>query len=88
MLEFSQDFTTEEHGLCTFHFSRLYTTNNFVYYVTTRNGDVGGHAFTMAPNFSGGWRIINAPKVPDWIESLEQTLSAALLSVDSETQLN
>ena len=86
MQEFSQDFTTETYGPCTFYFRRLYTTNQFVYYVSTDCGNPGGHAFTMVPRTKGGWRIINAPKVPDWIEELEDELSDVLMANCAEEE--
>lgn len=84
MQEFTEKISADSLESWTFNFRRLYTGDKFVYYVYTGNGPEGEHAFTMTPKPSGDWRIINAPKVPDWIEKLETQLSAAIKYYDME----
>jgi hypothetical protein len=49
--------------------------NRFLISVANRNGGI--HRFEMT-SFDHGWRIINAPKVADWLLQFEDSLSKAI----------
>ena len=82
MKNFTCEISTVDYGPCTFRFSRLYTAGAIVYYVTTGSA-TGSHTFTMVANDREGWRIIDAPKVPDWILALEKELSDRIVAASS-----
>lgn len=61
-----------------FSFKRIHTPNGLRYYVSVidTNGEV--FSFNMKED-TGRWKIINAPKVPDWIIELEKQLANQIL---------
>lgn len=61
-----------------FSFKRIHTPNGLPYYVSVidTNGEV--FSFNMKED-TGRWKIINAPKVPDWIIELEKQLANQIL---------
>ena len=59
-----------------FEFRRVLAIKGETYFVCVYYGDNPQHTFTMVSKPVGGWRIVDAPKVPCWIMALEEKLSA------------
>ena len=66
--------------LHSFYFQRVLKTGGVRYYVSVADSNTRQHHFETAETFEGKWKIIDAPKVPDWIHSLEEELGKAILS--------
>lgn len=49
------------------------------YHVSTRDLRGKNIFFTMRKNSDGAWKIIDAPKVPDWIFFFETKLAEAIV---------
>lgn len=80
MNDFSKRVKTEWNFVAEFFFHRLYSgSGDQRYHVSVK--DRGGHSFffNMDQKSNGSWKIINAPKVPDWIMELEPWLQNAIL---------
>jgi hypothetical protein len=59
-----------------FHFHKIYTVSGVRYHVTViRDGEL--YHFSMAENGSG-WKIINAPQLPQWILDIEKQIEAII----------
>ena len=61
-----------------FFFNRIYTANGTKYHVSVMDKYNESYFFIME-NKDGSWKIINAPKLPDWIMNLEEQLEHAIL---------
>ena len=77
-----QDFTTrifiEEGFHAKFVFNGIYTVNGVRYHVSVTDINGQTYAFNMEEK-NGKWTIIDGPKVPDWIVTLENKLEEAIL---------
>jgi hypothetical protein len=61
-----------------FSFKRIQTPNGLRYYVSVTDANGDAFYFNMKED-SDRWKIINAPKVPDWIIELEKKLANLIL---------
>jgi hypothetical protein len=57
-----------------FSFKRIHTPNGLRYHVSVNDTNGNDFSFNMKEEIDR-WKIINAPKVPDWIIELEKQLS-------------
>lgn len=65
-------------GFCPeFSFNRIYTTRGIGFHVSVVDQHKQSRFFTMEQT-SEGWRIVNAPKLPDWIMNIEKKLSESI----------
>jgi hypothetical protein len=67
-----------DFGSPLFHFNRLFTPRGVKYHVAVLDEEQHHVFFNMEVD-KGHWRIIEAPKVPDWIKQLESELSQAII---------
>lgn len=66
-----------------FKFLRIYTSNGYKYYITVEDSQANPYLFHMELK-QDRWKIVDAPKVPEWIHLVESQLEAAIL----EDQMN
>lgn len=72
MAEFNGELETTE-GLVQFTFSRIYTVNGPVYFITAMRR-TSTHNFHMVKN-EGTWKIANVPVPPNWVLTCEAELA-------------
>ena len=60
-----------------FSFTRLISVNEIMFYVTVFDKNLKSCLFTMK-QIKGEWKIIDAPKVPQWIHDVEKELENAI----------
>ena len=73
------DFRTQVEtaaGLVVFSFVRIYTSRGVIYFVSATGKEIRHH-FHMQER-AGTWRIVPAPKPPDWILQYEEQLAQAI----------
>ena len=61
-----------------FFFNRIHTASGIRFHVSVVDRFSRNYFFIME-NKEGSWKIINAPKLPDWIMNLEEQLEHAIL---------
>jgi hypothetical protein len=61
-----------------FQFQPFFCPGGFRYQVSVTDSSDATHCFHMERDPYAGWRIINAPKVEDWILGLEAPLGSAI----------
>lgn len=67
-----------------FHFQKISLPKGSRYHITTDEANGPVHSFDMeAPQ--GQWKIIDAPKVPEWIKSNEDKL-IEILAIEEITR--
>ena len=77
MHNFSKRISIEAGFSLEFLFNRIYTADDIRYHVSVMDRN-GNYYFTMEQS-NGAWRIVNAPKVPDWIMGVEKKLENAII---------
>jgi hypothetical protein len=60
-----------------FSFHRMYTVKGINFHISVVDKNNRSRFFNMEQT-SKGWRIINAPKLPDWLMMIEKQLGAAI----------
>jgi hypothetical protein len=75
MPQFTKTIETPK-GKLKFIFSRIYTVSGIRFHISVKE-DRDTYFFNMEEK-AGVWRIINAPKVPDWIMDLHTELGDAI----------
>lgn len=73
MLEFTQTLLIEDKGYLHFTFNSINSPQKQKFHVTVLTRGPQCHHFNMEEN-SGHWKIVAAPKPPDWILGLEPKL--------------
>jgi hypothetical protein len=69
-----------EHGfIAEFFFNRIYTTSGNHFHVFVKDPTKQSFFFNMEQTATGSWKIINAPKLPDWILELEKQLETSII---------
>lgn len=63
-----------------FKFLKVYTTNDYKYYVMVVDCYLNSHLFQMEFK-KDRWKIVDVPKEPEWIHRLELQLEAVILEV-------
>lgn len=75
MADFTRKAKSAE-GLLVFTFNRIYTVKGTIYFVSVTGQD-RRHHFHMEER-SGSWKIVEAPKPPDWLLQLEKELGETI----------
>ena len=73
MQTFSKRVHIQEGFSPAFFFTKIYTIQCVRYHVSVIDIEDRGYAFTMELR-ELEWKIVNAPKVPDWILNAEKQL--------------
>ena len=60
----------------------IHTIQGPSYFIEISNETAETFIFTMISNQRGGWRIVNAPQVPEWVLQLEGSLSVLIEEED------
>ena len=60
-----------------FFFNKIHTATGLRYHVSVKDKENNPYFFDMEEK-EGKWKIIDAPKVPDWIMNIEQKLENAI----------
>lgn len=60
-----------------FFFHKMYTVKGVGFHVSVVDKNNRSHFFNMEQT-AGGWRIINAPQVPDWLITAEKQLGDSI----------
>lgn len=84
MSDFSKKIQVEE-GVLKFDFMRVYTVQGVRYYVAVVDKSGKAHLFQMQEKESQ-WKIVLAPKAPDWILEIEAQLGEAISENNEPTQ--
>jgi hypothetical protein len=80
MRDFSKPIPVEQDFTPEFLFQRLYTTSDLQkYHVSVSDGNGQSVFFNMEQGYNRKWKIIHAPKVPDWVANLERQLEDAII---------
>lgn len=61
-----------------FSFYRIFTVNGSRFHISVMDQERKHYYFNMDEKH-GQWKIINAPKVPDWIMGVEKHLEQAII---------
>jgi hypothetical protein len=77
MQNFSKRITIERGFSPEFFFNRMYTVKGIGYHVSIVGRDRQSYFFSMEQT-ADGWRIVNAPRLPDWIMNIEKKLEEAI----------
>jgi hypothetical protein len=72
-IQITEEFNPE------FSFNRIYTVNGVRYYISVFDRKQQAYYFNMQSQ-GNQWKIINAPKLPNWILNAERELESAILS--------
>jgi hypothetical protein len=79
MKDFASVIHVQDGFTAQFIFSALYNTAGCRYFVSVLDGNNDSYMFTMEQSEDKSWKIINAPKVPQWIMETESRLEAVIL---------
>jgi hypothetical protein len=80
MKDFSKRINAGWNFAPEFFFHKLYSVSgNQRYHVSVNDKEGGSFFFNMDLKKNGSWKIIDAPKVPDWIMVLESQLQDAIM---------
>jgi hypothetical protein len=77
MESFSVNITIQAGFRPKFFFNTIYKVNGSCYHVSVKDTERNLWFFNMEAR-NGEWKIINAPKVPDWIINVEMRLVRAI----------
>lgn len=77
MLNFIKRILVEEGFSPEFFFNPIYTVNGVSYHVSVLDKNKQSVFFTMQEKNSS-WKILNAPKPPEWVLGVEQKLGDAI----------
>jgi hypothetical protein len=77
MQSFTKRIPVEKGFSPEFFFTRIYTVNSVHYHISVMDKSGHSHFFTMEQK-NEQWKIINAPKIPDWIVRIEEQLEEAI----------
>ena len=78
MQTFSKCVTVEPRFDPKFHFTKIFSTQGVRFHVSVIDMEDHPYSFDMVlKNLE--WKIVNAPKVPDWIISVEKKLREIIL---------
>jgi hypothetical protein len=77
MADFTKSFATTD-GPASFSFHRIYTAKGIIYFISA-TGRSFRHFFHMEER-EGSWKIVKAPKPPDWLLTYEKQLATVILT--------
>lgn len=76
MQNFTKRIAVEDFSL-RFFFHKMYTVKGIGFHVSVIDKNNRSCFFNME-EATGGWRIVNAPKLPDWLMQIEKQLADAI----------
>ena len=76
MQNFTRRIVVEGFSL-RFFFHKMYTVKGISFHISVADRNNRSHFFNMEQSPSG-WKIVNAPKLPDWLIKIEQDLAEAI----------
>lgn len=79
MKDFARLIPVQNGLTAQFVFSALHSSSGSRYFVTVIGTDEQSYMFTMKPRDDKSWKIIDAPKLPEWIMAIEPKLEEAIL---------
>jgi hypothetical protein len=80
MNDFSKKIKADWNFFAEFFFHKLHTTSGQQrYHISVKDVQGVSFFFNMDQKPNGLWKIVNAPKVPDWIMELEPKLNIAIM---------
>ena len=79
MQSFKARIVIEHSFIAEFLFNRIYTANGNHFHVLVKDSAKQSFFFNMELTATGSWKIINAPKLPDWIIKLEKQLETSII---------
>lgn len=65
-----------------FMFSRLFSISGNKYHVSVNDQNGVTHFFTMEQKTDSFWKIVDAPKVAEWIMEIESVLAQTVLDAN------
>ena len=77
MQNFTRRIAVDQNFNPEFFFNRIYTVHGMRYHISVMDGNGQTFAFNMEQK-NGSWKIIDAPKLPDWIITIESKLQDAI----------
>jgi hypothetical protein len=77
MADFKKRILSEEGFYPEFIFYRIFTAKGIGFHISVIDKNRQSQFFNMEQT-AEGWRIVNAPKLPDWIINIEKKLSDAI----------
>jgi hypothetical protein len=78
MPHFTKRFITYD-GSVRFTFSRIFTANGIIYFLSFIDNDHKAQSFHMVQNKQGRWEILDKIIFPEWLQKLEKELSQAIV---------
>jgi hypothetical protein len=78
MHSFTKHIHIEPGFIAEFFFNRIHIVSGSRFHVFVKDPAKQSFFFNMELNPAGSWKIINAPKLPDWIMKLEEQLDASI----------
>jgi polyphosphate kinase 2 (PPK2 family) len=79
MQSFEERIVIEHSFIAEFFFNTIYTASGNRFQVSVKDPTKQSFFFNMELNATGSWKIINAPKLPDWIMKLEKQLETSII---------
>jgi len=79
MNDFTKTIRVHKNFTAEFVFQILHTTSADQYYVSVQDEGRQRCVFTMEQRPDLSWKIIDAPKVPQWLMEIETRLEEAIL---------
>jgi len=79
MKDFASFIPVQDGLTAQFVFSALHTTSGSRYFVSVIGRNEQAYVFTMKLRDDHSWKIVDAPKLPQWIMAMESRLEEAIL---------
>jgi hypothetical protein len=79
MKDFARFIPVQDGLTAQFVFTTLHSISGSRYFVTVIGVDEQSYMFTMKPRDAKSWKIVDAPKLPEWIMAMESRLEGAIL---------
>lgn len=83
-MDFSRSISVDA-STRTFSFHKINSTKGNRYHITTAGEDGQPYSFDMENNY-GRWKIIDAPRVPDWVRLYEEKLVSLLVAAENDAE--
>jgi hypothetical protein len=80
MNDFVKKIKADWNFVAEFFFHKVHTTSGRRrYHISVKDRGGSAYFFNMGQKEDGSWKIVDAPKVPDWIMELESQLQNAIV---------
>jgi hypothetical protein len=66
-----------------FQFDKVYYIDSYRYFVSIRSPAGLPFQFQMEKDFTDNWKLVDAPKVPDWIHDLKVDIISIIQKEES-----